>query len=271
MAVLANEVIGGERLVEEIASRVREHGVSEVMIVSPAAVSSRLALAFGDVDEGIEEADQRLHASVDALRRRGIEASGEVGEADPALALHDALAKFPAEEVVVVTHPGERATWLEEHVLDRVKAQLTVPITHIEVEPTSAEPVVKHVEDVPPERERTAAEHARKEFETDYLPPLSVRDRVALALGPLGVLALWLMAANCQGDIFHDYAPHDAACIALFTIATLATVVVAIHVPFLLLLRSGNERGGLASFMGKTILYGMPVALVAGFVLMIAA
>jgi hypothetical protein len=90
-------------------------------------------------------------------------------------------------------------------------------------------------------------------------------------LGPAGVVALWLMAANCQGDIFHDYGADNAGCIALLTISILTTIWVAIHVPLVLLLRSGNYRGGLAAFMAKTILYGMPVALVAGAILMIAA
>ena len=103
--------------------------------MSPARVASPLDLAAGDVDDEIEEAHRRLEASVDALREKGIQASGEVGEADPILALRDALRQFPADEVIIVAHLARRATWLEKDLLERARRELTVPITYVEVEP----------------------------------------------------------------------------------------------------------------------------------------
>jgi hypothetical protein len=100
---------------------------------------------------------------------------------------------------------------------------------------------------------------------------MSRTDRLTLAVGVLGILALWLLAANCQGDLFHDYSADDPACIALLTIATLMTTVTIMHVTMLLLLRSGNYRGGLTRFISTTILYTMPAALLTGVVLTIVA
>src|SRR5687768_2363659 len=224
--VVANEVLGGTELLDQVTGHLGETANAEVMVVSPALVGSRLDLAAGNVDDDISEAHRRLEASVRALQQRGIQATGEVGESDPNLAMHDAVAKFGADEVIIVAHPAERANWQEKGVVERAKRELTVPITYIEVEAGgSAGPAVRGVQDVPPEGDRVAADRAQAEFETDYLPPMSRADRLTLAVGGLGLLGLWLLAANCQGDLFQDYSADDPACIALLTIAILMTTV----------------------------------------------
>jgi hypothetical protein len=269
--VVANEVLGGDQLLDEVTRHVGDNVNAEVMVVSPALVGSPLDLAAGNVDDDISAARRRLEASVRALQQRGIHATGEVGESDPNLAIQDAVAKFAADEVIIVAHPRERANWQEKDVVERAKRDLTVPITYIEVESGGPAPGVRDVKDVRPEGDRVAADRAQAEFETDYFPPMSRTDRLTLAVGVLGILALWLLAANCQGDLFHDYSADDPACIALLTIASLMTTVTIMHVTMLLLLRSGNYRGGLTRFISKTILYAMPAALLAGVVLTIVA
>jgi len=271
VVVAANDVLGGTELLDEVTRHLGEDKNVEVMVVFPALVGSPLALAAGNIDEDISTARRRLEASVRALQAKGINATGEVGESDPNLAIQDAVAKFAADEVIIVAHPKERANWQEKDVIEQAKRDLTIPITYIEVEAHAVTPAVRDVKEVTPEGDRTAADMAQAEFEADYLPPMSRPDRLALALGPLGVIGLWLMAANCRGDLLHDYSTDDPSCIALLTIAILMTIVTAIHVPMLLLLRSGNYRGGLARFISKTILYGMPAALLAGVVLTILA
>ena len=268
--VLADKVLGGSDLLDEVAHHLGPDADAEVVIVSPALVGSRLDLAAGNIDDDISEARRRLEASVQALQQRNIRATGEVGDSDPNLAIHDAAAKFSADEVIIVAHPGEGAVWQEKDVLERARRELTVPITYIEVEGREAAPAVREVKDVRPEGNRSAAERAQAEFETDYIPPLSRRDKVTLVLGPLGIIVLWLLAASCQGDLWQDYG-SDPTCLALLTIAVLMTIVTIVHVPLVLLLRSGNYRGGLADFMAKSVLYLMPVAVLACAILAIVA
>jgi hypothetical protein len=264
--VLANEAVGGERLVEEILKRT-DSGRAEVRIVSPALVASPLDLAAGDVDDDISEAGRRLQASVDALRQKGLEVSGEVGEAQPDLAMRDALVKFPADEVIIVAHPEESSTWLEKDLLERARRELAVPITYVEVVPGSAEPAIRDVRDVSPKGPQVAAAQAQEEFETDYLPPMPRRDRFALALGPLGTLALWLLASDCRGQIPHDFS-GDAGCIAITVLAIFGLIIAAIHVPALLLLRSGRSTSkGLADFMSSFIFVYFVPALIASVII----
>ena len=266
--MLANEVIGRGQLVEEVLRRA-DH--AELMIVSPARVASPLDLAAGDVDDDIDEARRRLHASVDALRQKGIQVSGEVGEAEPDLALRDAMAKFAADEVMIIAHPEESATWLEKDLLERARRELAVPITYVEVEPGAGEPAVRDVRDVSPKGPQVAAEQAAEEFETDYLPPMPRRDRFALALALLGTLALWLLAADCRGHLPHDFS-GDAGCIAITVLAIFGLIIAAIHVPALLLLRSGRSTSkGLAEFMSSFIYVYFVPALIAAVIIALVA
>jgi hypothetical protein len=272
LLVVANEAVGGDRLVEEISKRAGDLDSAEVMIVSPARGASPLALAAGDVDDEIAQAHKRLESSVGALREKGIIARGEVGEAQPDLAMRDALVKFPADEVIIVAPPQEDATWLETDLLERVRREVTVPITYVEVEPHQQAPAVRDVKQVAPKGRQRAAERGREEADTDYLPPMPARDRAALLLGPLGTIALWLLTSSCQGQLAQDFGGTDAGCVALGILAIFALIITAIHVPALLLLRSGRYTSeGLAGFMSKTILFYIPAALLAGLIIAIAA
>ena len=119
---------------------------------------------------------------------------------------------------------------------------------------------MKRVKDVAPAGD---AGRSRPSPRPSSRPTISRRCRGATASpwrgGPLGTLALWpCWPLDCRGDLFHDFSTDDPACIALLTIAIVAPIVTAIHVPMLLLLRSGNYPRGLADFMAKTVLYGDP-------------
>ena len=131
--VLANETVGGGALLEEIRDRCggRE---CEVRVVTPLQPPSRVAHLAGDVDEAAELARQRMELSVIEIERLGIKAKGEVGEAEPNVALEDALRTFRADEIVISTHPEDRSIWLEKGVVDRAREEIDLPITHVVVD-----------------------------------------------------------------------------------------------------------------------------------------
>jgi hypothetical protein len=261
MVILANEAIGDEALVREIL-RHAEGRQAEARIVAPTLVRSPLDLAAGDVDDDIEEARRRLDESIAALQRHGIRASGTVGEADPNLALEDALRLFPADEVIIVVHPRERRTWLEEDVVERARRAVRAPVTVIEVEP-EGEPAVKDVKQVPSAADAADANRDQEAFETDYLPPMPPRDRAALIVGPLGCIALAFLAIDCQGDVGVDFEPADFGCITSWVLGVYSFIITAIHVPAILVLQGERYAGGLRSFMSNSVLYGIPLAVVA--------
>jgi GABA permease len=133
LLVVANQTVAGQALLEEIHNRSRGRN-SEVLVVTPALVGSRAARWASDLDEGIELARQRMEQSLTAIRQAGLTARGEVGDADPNLAVEDALRLFPADEIVISTLPPEESRWLEHGVVRRTREEVDLPVTHVVVD-----------------------------------------------------------------------------------------------------------------------------------------
>lgn len=131
--VVANETVGGGALLEEIRNRTRGRG-SEILVITPVLPASRAAHWASDVDEAIERARQRMELSVLEIERHGLRARGEIGDSDPNVAIEDALRSFPADEIVISTHPPERSHWLERGVVERAREEIDLPVTHVVVD-----------------------------------------------------------------------------------------------------------------------------------------
>lgn len=131
--VVANETVGGEELLEEIGSRCGGRDC-EILVVTPALVASRASHWASDVDEAIELARQRMELSLIAIKQLGLRAKGEIGDSEPNVAIEDALRVFPADEIVISTHPPDRSRWLESGVVERAREEIDLPITHVVVD-----------------------------------------------------------------------------------------------------------------------------------------
>jgi hypothetical protein len=103
---------------------------AEVLVVSPATNQSRLAFWVSDPDQAIAEAEAAQTESVERLEEAGVDAAGDTGESEPALALQDALATFPADRIVVFSHPEGDRDYREDAGLADVEARFGVPVTH---------------------------------------------------------------------------------------------------------------------------------------------
>jgi len=103
---------------------------SEVLVVSPATNQSKLAFWVSDPDDAIREAETAQVDTVERLEEEGIDAVGTTGESEPALAMRDALATFPADRVVVFSHPEGDRDYREDDGLAEAQRELGVPITH---------------------------------------------------------------------------------------------------------------------------------------------
>jgi GABA permease len=133
LLVVANETVGGEALREEIRDRCRNRSC-EILVVTPALSGSRASHWASDVDEAIELARQRMELSLIAIDELGLKAKGEIGDSDPNVAIEDALRVFPADEIVISTHPPHRSRWLEHGVVERTRSEIDLPITHVVVD-----------------------------------------------------------------------------------------------------------------------------------------
>jgi hypothetical protein len=136
--VVANETVGGHELLECIERK--SEGVAEKVLVVCPALNSPLRHWVSDEDDARASAQERLDASVASMRAMGIEATGEIGDGDPLQAIADALSVFPADEMIIATHPEERSHWLAHDLVGRARARFDQPILHIVVD------VVRHDE-----------------------------------------------------------------------------------------------------------------------------
>jgi hypothetical protein len=130
--VVANETVAGRRL-HDAVRQATDGRPAKVLVVSP-ALNSPLRHFVSDEDKAREAAQQRLSRSLHALADAGIDARGEVGDADPLQAIEDALRTFGADEIIISTHPEGRSNWLEKGVVSGAEERFTVPITHVVVD-----------------------------------------------------------------------------------------------------------------------------------------
>jgi hypothetical protein len=131
LLVVANETVAGRALREEVVRRAQ--GGTDVLVVCP-ALNTQLRHWASDEDRARAVAQARLDESLAALAEAGVEARGEVGDADPVQAIDDALRTFGADEIVVSTHPPGRSNWLEKGVIARARERYGCPLTHVVVD-----------------------------------------------------------------------------------------------------------------------------------------
>ncbi len=104
---------------------------AEVLVVSPATNRSKIAFWVSDPDEAIHEAEIAQVETVERLEEEGIDAAGDTGESEPAVAIQDALATFPADRIVIFSHP--KLDYREDKGLEDAEAQFGVPVTHAQI------------------------------------------------------------------------------------------------------------------------------------------
>jgi GABA permease len=130
--VIANETVGGDELLTLLGAKSIDVD-EQVLLVCP-ALNSRVRTWTSDEDPARAGAQERLDASLTRLADAGVSARGEIGDGDPLQALEDALREFPADEIVVSTHPPGRSHWLEQGVVEQARQRYDVPITHVVVD-----------------------------------------------------------------------------------------------------------------------------------------
>jgi hypothetical protein len=107
---------------------------AEVLVISPATNRSPIAFWVSDSDEAIAEAEAAQVETVERLEEEGVDAVGDTGESEPAVAIQDALATFAADRIVVFSHPGGDRDYREDDGLADAEQRFGVPLTHALIE-----------------------------------------------------------------------------------------------------------------------------------------
>jgi hypothetical protein len=129
--VVANETVGGKKLLDAIERRAARDPI-RCTVVCP---QNRPRKGYVIYDESVRSAAQiRLELTLERLRSLGIEATGEVMDPDPYLAVKDALQLYGADEIIISTLPYARSGWLRRDLVDRVKGLAEIPVEHVIVD-----------------------------------------------------------------------------------------------------------------------------------------
>ena len=67
---------------------------------------------------------------MERLEEYGIDAVGDTGEGEPAVAIQDALATFKADRIVVFSHPEGDRDYREDDGLAGAEERFGIPVTH---------------------------------------------------------------------------------------------------------------------------------------------
>ena len=130
--VVANETIVGPPLLEKIKERAAQSPAS-FLLVAPQNDPSQAPSP---------EAERRLRRALAELRGAGIDAHGQIAHPDPYSAAMDAVRDERVDEIIVSTFPGqERSSWLRGKVVERLRKDAKVPVTHVEVSHAAVEAV----------------------------------------------------------------------------------------------------------------------------------
>ncbi len=129
--VVANQTLVGEEIRAEIMRRREDRPV--LRVVAP-VLASRTRYAVSDIDSGLAQARRRLEETLAWAAANDLEATGTVCDQGPLIAIEDELRRFAADEVLISTHPANRSNWLETGLVERVRAELDIPVTHVVVE-----------------------------------------------------------------------------------------------------------------------------------------
>ena len=133
LLVVADSHCSETALRDEILAR-HDDVVADHLVV-PVRVSHLHFLTDDESDEQ-REAEQAMRLSVGLLQQRGVSTTGSVGSDKPLESMTDALAFFPATQVLLVTPPEEESYWLERDLLAKARLLANVPVMQVVVPST---------------------------------------------------------------------------------------------------------------------------------------
>jgi len=129
--VLANETIGGAKLLDAVRER-HARGDARFHVVVPQSRPRHGNVVYDDVVR--DSAQVRVDLALAFMREEGIEGTGEVGDPDPFNAATDAVGRHGIDEILVSTLPATSSGWLRRDLPGRLEEATGLPVEHVVVD-----------------------------------------------------------------------------------------------------------------------------------------
>ena len=125
--VVANKTATSDELVEALRARASS-GPAKFTLIVPSTPHS---------DDHVP-CEQRLTEAVEHLRAAGLDVHGQLGAADPVVAVREIWNPAHHDEVIVSTLPLGTSKWLPARLPDRIRQMTDAPVTHVVAQPVGS-------------------------------------------------------------------------------------------------------------------------------------
>ena len=127
--VVAHQTAATQPLLDAVRARARQ-GPATFHLVVPQRPHG-LDRLMDPQDHGLEEAERVLAEALPRLSgAAGFKVSGEVGDAEPLMAIQDAVNLGAYDEIIISTLPLGVSRWLHLDLISKTRA-LGLPVTHV--------------------------------------------------------------------------------------------------------------------------------------------
>ncbi|MDQ1508803.1 MAG: hypothetical protein QOG50_647 [Actinomycetota bacterium] len=127
--VVANQTVGGSRLVDELSERALHDYAAFDVLVPATPPTDHLAWTEGGA--GLQ-APRRLSQILRHLDAAAIGATGSVGDdVDPVDAVDNAVRRNPYDEIIVATPPAGPSRWIHFDLPHRLARRTRLPVTPV--------------------------------------------------------------------------------------------------------------------------------------------
>lgn len=145
--VVANQTLGGERLMQVVRDRIDQGPCSFTLVVPVVPAADDLAMTVGagipiygsspTYEHARIQSFHRLSAGLQKLAELGATVDGDVGVQNPVDAVRHCLAGGTYDEIIVSTLPATVSRWLHQDVPHRLRRKYDIPVTVV----TAREPL----------------------------------------------------------------------------------------------------------------------------------
>jgi hypothetical protein len=126
--VVANQTIGGAKLIDLVKERAKTPDTSFTLVVPMTKPRSGYVI----YDDAVRDSAQvRLDLTLSYLRSEDVVASGDLGDEDPYTATLDAIHEYHPDEIIISTLPHSSSGWLRRDLIERIQDAAGAPVTHV--------------------------------------------------------------------------------------------------------------------------------------------
>ena len=134
--LVANRTAATEGLADAVRARAQRGPATFHLVVPSHPQGMHKVVDPQEGDEG--EAADNLDAALPVLSAAaGSEVTGYVGDAEPLMAIEDAVNRDHYDEIIISTHPPRISRWLHLDLVSKARG-IGLPVTHVEAEEAEA-------------------------------------------------------------------------------------------------------------------------------------